>query len=229
MINFVCNVIHKCTHILVKFNFFDICLLGLLAFFTYPMAVITMQYIPYNTQVGFLILKEEYLPNTPWLNAFFVHVYSSMLVLLAGFTQFSWYILKHRPYLHRVLGYVYVTNILLVTGPASLLMSLYANGGLSSRIGFVSLAVLWLGTTGYALVLAYRKQYKEHRKYMIRSYALTLSAITLRAWKYAINNTAVLPPMDVYRVVAWLGWVGNLLVAEWYIYRYITHASKGSR
>ena len=28
-----------------------------------------------------------------------------------------------------------------------------------------------------------------------------------------------LPPMDVYRVVAWLGWVVNLVVAEYIIYR----------
>jgi hypothetical protein len=41
-----------------------------------------------------------------------------------------------------------------------------------------------------------------------------LSALTLRAWKYGITNSIALPPMDVYRVVAWLGWVGNLIVAE---------------
>jgi hypothetical protein len=46
-----------------------------------------------------------------------------------------------------------------------------------------------------------------------------LSALTLRAWKYAINNTVELPPMDVYRAVAWIGWVGNLIVAEWLIRR----------
>ena len=52
---------------------------------------------------------------------------------------------------------------------------------------------------------------------MIRSYALTLSALTLRAWKWGITNSFELPPMDVYRAVAWLGWVPNLLLAEWII------------
>ena len=55
---------------------------------------------------------------------------------------------------------------------------------------------------------------------MILSYALTLSAFTLRAWKYGINNTFVFPPMDVYRAVAWLGWVPNILLAEFLIWRY---------
>jgi hypothetical protein len=55
---------------------------------------------------------------------------------------------------------------------------------------------------------------------MIRSYALTLSALTLRAWKWSITNTVELPPMDVYRAVAWLGWVPNLLIAELLIRRH---------
>ena len=77
-------------------------------------------YIPVNTEAGFLQLKQDYIHITEWRIAFFVHVFSSMLVLAAGFTQFSKYFLKKYPKLHRGLGYVYVINILLVTGPAGL-------------------------------------------------------------------------------------------------------------
>jgi len=99
-------------------------------------------------------------------------------------------------------------------------MGFYANGGDLSRIAFVLLAVLWIYFTAMALVKAKQKNFTAHRNFMIRSYALTLSALTLRAWKYAITNTMALPPMDVYRVVAWLGWVINLIMAEIIIYRY---------
>ena len=181
------------------------------------MASITMAYIPYNTDVGFLRIKQDYIGIDHWRTAFFIHVYASMWVLFAGFSQFSKTLLRNRPKLHRALGYVYVADVLLITGPAGLVMGFYANGGLLSRIAFVSLAVLWIYCTTMALVKAKQKNFKAHRNYMIRSYALTLSAITLRAWKYGITNTMVLPPMDVYRVVAWLGWVGNLIVAEYII------------
>lgn len=117
------------------------------------------------------------------------------------------------------MGYIYITDVLLITGPAGLLMGFYANGGITSRIAFVSLALLWIFFTATALIKARQKNFKAHRKYMIRSYALTLSAITLRAWKYALTNSFELPPMDVYRSVAWLGWVVNLGVAEYIIYR----------
>jgi uncharacterized membrane protein len=199
----------------------DYLLLALLLFFIYPMAQIIMDYIPYNTDVGFLRIKQQYIDIDFWRGAFFIHVYSSLFVLFAGFTQFSTQLLKHRPKLHRLLGYGYVLNILCITGPASLIMGFYANGGLSSRIAFILLSVLWLLFTYQALVLAKQKKFLEHRKFMIRSFALTLSAITLRAWKYAINNTVTLPPMDVYRMVAWLGWGVNFIVAEIYIYYYV--------
>ena len=52
---------------------------------------------------------------------------------------------------------------------------------------------------------------------MIRSYALTLSAITLRGWKFLIANTTELPPMNIYQIVAWSGWVINLIIVEYYI------------
>jgi len=178
-----------------------------------------MAYIPYNTDVGFLRIKQQYISIDHWRTAFFIHVYASMWVLFAGFTQFSKTLLKKNPRLHRVLGYIYVADILLITGPAGLVMGFYANGGTLSRIAFVLLAVLWMIFTAMALVKAKKKQFRAHRNYMIRSYALTLSALTLRAWKYGITNTMHVPPMDVYRIVAWLGWVGNWVFAEWWIWR----------
>jgi uncharacterized membrane protein len=183
------------------------------------MASITLNYIPYNTDVGFLRIKQQYIHIDHWRIAFFIHVYASMWVLFAGFTQFSKKLLRYNPKLHRVMGYIYVADVLLITGPAGLLMGFYANGGLFSRIAFVSLALLWMIFTALALIRARQGKFREHRYYMIRSYALTLSALTLRAWKYGITNTMSVPPMDVYRTVAWLGWVVNLGVAEWIIFR----------
>jgi Predicted membrane protein (DUF2306) len=216
----------KLRQILTRTNIWNGSLLLLLAFFCWLMARITVAYIPYNTDVGFLRIKQQYIDIDHWRVAFFIHVYASMWVLFAGFTQFSKRLLRNNPRLHRTMGYIYVADVLLITGPAGLIMGFYANGGLLSRIAFVSLAVLWIFFTAMALIKAKQKNFKAHRNYMIRSYALTLSALTLRAWKYAITNTVTLPPMDVYRVVAWVGWVGNLLFAEWIIRR--NHRQKKS-
>lgn len=198
---------------------FQIALLLSLAFFTLLMARITAAYIPYNTDVGFLRIKQSYIDIDHWRVAFFVHVYMSLWALLAGFTQFSGTIREYYPKLHRIFGYIYVTDVILVTGPAGLLMGFYANGGVPSKISFVTLAILWITFTATALVKVRNRDYLAHRNFMIRSYALTLSAVTLRAWKWSITNSFELPPMDVYRAVAWLGWVPNLAIAEFLIWR----------
>jgi uncharacterized membrane protein len=204
---------------LKKANYTTIILFISLAFFTVLMAQITVNYLPYRIDAGFLQIKTDYIDIDHWRLAFFIHVYTSIWVLLAGFSQFSKRLLKKSPVWHRRLGYIYVVNILLITGPASLVMGFYANGGKYSRLAFVLLALLWLFYTAMALVKAKQKDFKSHRHYMMRSYALTLSAITLRAWKFGISNTIEIAPMDLYRLVAWLGWTVNLAVAEWLIWR----------
>ncbi len=205
----------------------NVILLAALAFFTVLMARITVAYIPYNTDVGFLQIKQDYIDLDVWRTAFFVQVYMSTWVLLAGFTQFSTKIRDYYPKVHRGLGYSYALNVLFITGPASLIMAFYANGGITSKAAFILLAIGWLYFTAMAVVKARSGDYDAHRDYMIRSYALTLSALTLRAWKWSINNSVDgLPPMDVYRAVAWLGWVPNLIFAEFLIWRYKQQAIK---
>jgi uncharacterized membrane protein len=188
-----------------------------LAFFLVLMLRITIPYFAFEDQTGFLKIKQWIIHNQIWKSAFYVHVITSCICLLAGFTQFSSGLLKNFPTLHRSIGWTYIVTVLLFSGPSGFIMSLYANGGLLSQIAFTTLSVLWMFFTLKAFLSAKAGNFSEHRKFMIRSYALTLSAITLRAWKFAIALTIRPHPMDVYMIVAWLGWVPNLLVAEWYL------------
>jgi hypothetical protein len=190
-----------------------------LAFFAWLMLRITLEYWPIGSDAAFLQIKQQYLGIRHWELAFWIHVFTSMPALLAGFTQFAPRLLAKLPKVHRLMGRIYVFTVCFVTGPASLVMAFYANGGITSRIAFVILALLWLATTAMGWRKALRREWPAHREWMIRSYALTLSAITLRAWKYVIVWAFEPPPMDVYRLVAWLGFVPNVLFAEWWIRR----------
>jgi uncharacterized membrane protein len=199
--------------------------IGLLAFFACLMLRITLEYIPVQTDVAFLQIKQDYIDNNVWFTSFYIHVYTSMFALMAGFTQFSSSILKNNKALHRKLGYTYIIVVLFISGPASLVMSWYANGGLSSRVSFILLGIFWIYFTAQAWQRAKNRDFKSHRAYMIRSYALTLSAITLRAFKWLLASGFHFPPMEIYRTVAW-AWVLNLLVAEYFI---INRANKMRR
>jgi len=192
-------------------------LLTTLAFFSWLMLKIVLLYTPMRLDIAFLQLKQQYIHIDAWRVSFFIHVFSSMFALMAGFSQFSKKLLHTKPILHRRLGYAYVINIMCITGPAGLVMSFYANGGLLSRIAFVMLSVLWMFFTATAVYKAIKKDFAAHRAFMIRSYALTLSALSLRMWKVLFAEFTNIGPMDRYRIIAWLGWGLNLLIAEYII------------
>lgn len=193
-------------------------LLAVFAFFCYLMVLITLQYIPVDTDVAFLRIKQEYVPMLHYRLSFFAHAFSAIFVLPAGFTQFSTNLRRTRPAVHRYMGWGYVLTTLVLAAPTGFIIGLYANGGLSSQIAFCLLAVLWFFFTWKAVTIIKRKDYEAHRRWMVRSFALALSAITLRAWKYVLVAIFHPKPMDVYVIVAWLGWVLNLIVAEIIIY-----------
>ena len=189
-----------------------------LLYFTYLMLLITLQYIPARLGVAFLITKEDVTGLLYYRIAFFAHVYTGIFVLIAGMLQFPAIIRNKYPKLHRRSGWVYAFLIILVTGPAGLIMGIYGNGGLISQSAFCILALLWIFFTLKAVLAARARQFAVHKAWMYRSYALTLSAISLRLWRWIFVLLFQPKPMDVYHVVSWLGWMGNLLIAELIIY-----------
>lgn len=195
---------------------------ALLLFFAWLMLLITWQYVPARPDVAFLRVKQDIAGRGYYRLAFFIHVYSSMFALLSGMLQFWPGLRKRRPVVHRLSGRVYVAVILLLSGPSGLLMGYYGNGGPVAQVAFCLLALLWLLFTFLGFREALAGNIAAHRRWMYRSYALTLSAISLRLWKWALVLLFAPRPMEVYRLVAWLGWVGNLLVAEWIIYKYLS-------
>jgi uncharacterized membrane protein len=184
---------------------------------TFLMLRMIADYTALRDDVDFLRFKQAYVGYWWWKAAFYVHVFSAVAALLAGFTQFSGQLLReHRP-LHRLLGRVYAYNILLINFPMGMVLAVCANGLLPGRIAFVLLDSLWFLFTYTAVMAARQGNIKKHREYMIRSYALTFSAITLRSWKFVLSRSLHIDPLHLYMIDAWMGFVPNLLVAEWWI------------
>jgi uncharacterized membrane protein len=199
----------------------DICKYALLGFLLVLMILITVPYFAFDDHTAFLRIKQSMIDNSIWKTSFYIHVLTSCFSIIAGFTQFSKQILRKNARLHRTIGKMYVVVVLLLSGPSGFVMALYANGGILSQTAFTILSVLWMYFTYKAFDAARNRDFAEHEKFMIRSFALTLSAITLRAWKYILVLTFRPPPMDAYMIVAWLGWVPNLIIAEIIIARFV--------
>ena len=144
--------------------------------------------------------------------ATFAHFGGSALALAIGGFQLHPGLRRRAAALHRWLGRAYVLGVA-VGGSAGLFMAWHAQGGVIGQLGFALLALSWLGCTacGYACIRA--RDVVAHRSWMIRSFALTVAAVTLRLYIPA-SQAAGIPFETAYPVIAWLSWVPNLLVAE---------------
>ena len=190
------------------------------------MARIVAQYFSFDPHVGFLAVKQDYLPIAIWRVAFYVHVFSSLFTLMAGVIQFSQYIQSNYPSLHRWVGRLYVVDVLILNTPAGLIMAIYANGHLPSKIAFTILVTLWFWFTLRAYQEVRKRNFKAHERFMTRSYALTFSAVTLRFWRMVLSSLFTINPTTLYMIDAWLGFVPNLLIAEWIIRRRMTNRER---
>lgn len=189
-------------------------LLLLYGYFCYLMLVISLQYLPLNADVAFLRIKQDYIHLLYYQLAFFIHAYFAILVLPAGFTQFSPWLRKKWPSVHKFSGWIYAVAVIFLVAPSGFVIGLYANGGWSAQLAFCLLAVFWFYFTWQAIAKIKKGEIAAHQRFMMRSFALTLSAITLRLWKYILVALFQPRPMEVYKLVAWLGWVLNLIIVE---------------
>jgi uncharacterized membrane protein len=145
-----------------------------------------------------------------------MHIVGAMLAILIGPFQFLPGIRKGRWLkVHRWLGRTYLLGILF-GGLGGLYMAQFAYGGIISRLGFGTLACLWL----YSGYRAYRhirnKEIEEHRQWMIRNYALTFAGVMLRVW-VPLSGAVGIDFNTAYVMIGWMCWIPNLLVAEWII------------
>ena len=109
----------------------------------------------------------------------------------------------------------------LVVSPACILV-IMLQGGIVASSGFISLGLVWLVTTYLAFSSIKKGQIVQHQKWMIYSYAACFAAVTLRIW-LPLLTLAFGEFLTAYKIVAWLCWVPNILVAFLLVRRLPNH------
>lgn len=146
-----------------------------------------------------------------------VHVVAGVLALVVGPLQFVRRIRARVPALHRATGLIYVAASA-VSAPAGLVLALGTTAGPVAGTGFAILAVLLTLFTYLGLRAAIERRFADHREWMLRSYAMTATAITLRLMLPAAGLLEI-DFVAAYRAIAWLSWMTNLALVEYYIRR----------
>lgn len=199
-------------------------LAGILVF-SVLMLTKVIPYFSFQRGIDFLSTKPERVLDNPYfLAGFYVHITSSLWVMAGGVFQFVPALFYRKPAWHRNLGKVYIASILLLAAPSGLVLAWFANGGLAAKVGFSMQCIIWWLTTYMAWQEIMKGRWVSHVEWMIRSYAITLAAVSLRTESYLMYYFLHTKPIETYLTVTWLSWTGNLLLAEILIHkRLATH------
>lgn len=176
---------------------------------------LSLPYVKFKPGIEFLSTKQFIYHLKHWKISFYIHVFISPLLLIAGLISTITIIRLRLPAFHQIAGKIYVLLVLFFAGPSGLIMSFYSNGGVLTKVSFVSLSIIWIFSTLMGYISIRKQEYKKHLIWMYRSYALTLSAITLRFYAYLFDVFNInIDPITTYTIIAFISWIPNLIIIE---------------
>lgn len=157
-------------------------------------------------------------------------LFGSIAMVGALFQIWPWFRNKY-PVAHRRIGRVYVFAGVLPSGLMALTIGALSPFGPVTRVSDVLLSVLWLGCTFAGWRAVRERRFGDHRRWMIRSFALTMSVIVNRV--VAPIAVATLEPQipttfggseiaygqSIAAISSWLSWTLVLIVTQWYLDR----------
>ena len=167
-------------------------------------------------------VQSDWGPHYPLL---VIHVVFASVAILTCVPQVWPWFRGRFPLWHRRLGRVYVWGGVLPAGVSGWIIGYMTPFGPVAWSSNVLMATLWLLFTWLGWRAARRRQFRDHRTWMIRSFALTVSIISNRIWGvaafFALDGR--IPEEDMQNTIAgistWTGWVVPLLIAQWWLDR----------
>lgn len=178
----------------------------------------TLPYFSFDKHLPFIEERSILFKNSLYNASFYIHIFAGAICISTALIQFSRYILKKSKAIHRWSGKLYVFVVLFLGAPTGFYLSFFAKGGFWERILFMFMAVLWFATTLNGLSTIHKRNVLAHKLWMIRSYSMAMTAVTFRVYHilfYLLNWDH----LENYELSLWISVIGNMLFAEWIIYR----------
>jgi len=141
------------------------------------------------------------------------HLLGGLVAIVIGPFQFWAHLRNSHPKIHRVSGRVYLISVT-VGALAGLVMAVTSEIGLAYASGLGSLGIAWLATSGMAFVAIRRRNFVQHKQWMIRSYVVTFAFVTFRVVDGVLSFYEIGEDPVRWSVLAWACWAVPLLIAE---------------
>lgn len=178
----------------------------------------TLPYFSFSKDLDFIAERSILFENSIYNASFYIHIFAGAVCIITALIQFSRYILKKVRAIHRWSGKLYVFVVLFMGAPTGLYMSFFAKGSFWERALFMFMAATWFITTLYGFTTIHKKNVIAHKVWMIRSYAMAMTAVTFRIY-HILFFLLGWGHLENYELSLWISVIGNMLVAEWIIYR----------
>ena len=149
----------------------------------------------------------------PRVNWVFPHVVCGVVALLIGPFQFSERLRNTNLTVHRRMGYVYLTMVL-IGGIAGGVLAMTSQVNLTYKMGLFGLAIAWLLTSGMALFFILKRKTEQHKEWMIRSYVVTFAFVIFRLFSDLLKHYEVTENADRLALMSWACWAIPLLFIE---------------
>lgn len=178
----------------------------------------TLPYFNFSKDFSFIEERSLLFKSSFYNTSFYIHIAAGAICIGTALIQFSRYILKKSRAIHRISGKIYVFVVLFLAAPTGLYMSFFAKGSFWERALFMFMAAWWFVTTLYGLSTIHKKNVVAHKIWMIRSYAMAMTAVSFRVFHiifYLLNWGH----LENYELSLWISVIGNMLFAEWVIWR----------
>lgn len=152
-----------------------------------------------------------------------IHILPSVLFMVLGPLQFYPRLRRSHPEVHRWSGRVFLTSSG-VLGAAGLAMALGPTiGGNDEKAAILLFGTFFLVALAKGLSHALRGEYREHREWMIRGYAIGLAVAAIRPIMGAFFAAAIIQrrapdPHSFFGIAFWSGFVLAAIAAEAWIH-----------
>ena len=150
------------------------------------------------------------------------HVLPAMLFMILGPLQFARGLRAHYPQMHRWSGRIFLAASAAVGISGLGLAYGKTIGGMDEKAAIVLFGTFFLISLGRALRHALRREFAQHREWMIRGYAIGLAVATIRPiigffFAAAVIRGRAPDPHQFFGTAFWIGFTLQAVAAEIWI------------
>jgi uncharacterized membrane protein len=187
-----------------------------------PLGIAVISYLIYQLR-PYVNLNQSTAPLPPhqgfslYYDFLLVHISCATVAMsTVAFQLWPWLRRRH-PRIHRTVGRIYVFTALPAAIAALVIVRFAPPAG---KVGVTMATLLWMGTTTTGFVMARRKRYVEHRRFMLYSFAIVVNNF----WGVVIVQAGLHAPFHIdltylLESARWVGWTVNLMIVQWWLYR----------